>query len=262
MFRKCSEEDYEILMDFLKIDAVLNTFCIADIEIYGFDKTFQTIYIDQEDKGNCKSVVLIFYNNLILVGEVNEMDYAFLLSLLDGDINNIMGEAQLVEGLLEKLRENRSCNVSYLKKQMYTLANVGKCEKVFKTRVANIEDVDNIYDFLMSHNEIKHLYQNKDMIVNRIKSGEGVHLIVENEGAIIGHANSAASTDFSAMIGGVAVAPEFRRQGVAKSVVSDVCRYIINESKIPCLFAGEELNDNLYVSLGFVPYKKWGALGI
>ncbi len=258
MFQKANRDDYGKLMGFLKNEPVLNTFIIADIDIYGFDKEFQTIYMDVDHEGECTAVALIFHSNLILASLVEDIDYSFLLGLLDGSINNIMGEAKVVEAFSNKI----TAQAKYIRKQMYILEDTQQLVDLHQIRMATTEDVDKIHNFLMSHEEIKHLYQNKDMITNRIESGEGVHMILEHDGSIIGHANSAASTELSAMIGGVAVAHEHRNKSVAKSLVSQVCKYIMIEGKTPCLFAGEELENNLYITLGFKPYKKWGTLGI
>ena len=60
MVRECTEKDKEQLLAYLKEEAVYNTFLLADIEDFGFEEKFQTVYIDEE-QGKIKGVYLCFY---------------------------------------------------------------------------------------------------------------------------------------------------------------------------------------------------------
>ncbi len=75
-----------------------------------------------------------------------------------------------------------------------------------------MSDTDRIYDFLQS-GELAPLYRSKDMIEKRIETGEGVHYLMEEGSQLIAQINSAASTPYSAMIGGLYTKPEYRGQG-------------------------------------------------
>lgn len=269
MFRKCNENDYDVLMDYLKKEQILNTFIISDLDNYGFDKEFQVTFMDTDEKGACTAVALIFHNNLIISGPVETMDYTFLATLLSDKINNVMGQGELIETFntyLEKV--DSSVDVSdvkkrnYIEKTMYTLDTGLKLQMCDGIQLATLDDVDAIYDFIMGIPEINFLYKEKSMISNRIKSGEGVHLFIKEKGEIVAHTNSAAGTSISSMMGGVAVSPEFRKQGYGKRVVSAVANHVLNQKKTACLFSGSEKGNNLFVDLGFVPYKKWGTLGL
>ena len=48
MVRECTEKDKERLLAYLKEEAVYNTFLLADIEDFGFEESFQTVYMDEE----------------------------------------------------------------------------------------------------------------------------------------------------------------------------------------------------------------------
>ena len=125
---------------------------------------------------------------------------------------------------------------------------------------AGIRDADRIYQFLMSIDEIKDLYGSKDMIINRIRTGDGVHCFVEKDGEIIGHANSTADNPYTVMIGGVATKREERNQGIAAVIVHKLTADILNQGKTPCLFGKEENHSNLFVEMGFERFGVWGIL--
>lgn len=285
MFRKCNENDYSVLMDYLKKEQILNTFIISDLDNYGFDKEYQVTYMDTDEKGACTAVALIFHNNLIISGSSETMDYSFLATLLTEKINNVMGQGELVEAFNSYLAEVEcsqiTCNSkshtkpdgslsnnevsstrNYIEKTMYTLDKGLKLQACDGVQLATLEDVDAIHDFIMRIPEISFLYKEKSMIINRMETGEGVHLFIKEKGEIVAHTNSAAGTDISSMMGGVAVAPEFRNQGYGKRVVSAVANYVLNQKKVACLFSKSEEENNLFTELGFVAYKKWGTLSM
>lgn len=258
MFRKCNENDYKLLTDYLKKEQILNTFIISDLDNYGFHKPFQVCYMDTDERGACMAVALIFHNNLIISGQVASMDFPFLSTLLTEQINNVMGSGELVSALHKYLGGSGR----YIEKTMYTIDTGLQLQQREGVQLATLEDVDAIHNFISTIPEISFLYPEKSMISNRIQSGEGVHLFIKEKGEIVAHANSAAGTDISSMVGGVAVAPEFRHLGYGKGVVSAAVDYVLNQKRTACLFAQNEQDHNLFIELGFQPYKKWGTLGL
>ena len=64
----------------------------------------------------------------------------------------------------------------------------------------------------MTFPEMRALYAEKGMIENRICGKEGFHIIMEKEGEIIAHGNSAATTDQTCMMGGICVAQDMRKR--------------------------------------------------
>lgn len=262
MFRKCKKDEYQTLMEYLKKEEILNTFIISDLDNYGFDKDFQVTYMDTDEKGACIAVALIFHNNLIISGSLETMDFPFLETLLTDKINNVMGQGELVEAFDTYLNKHTEGQRNYIEKTMYTLQHQKSLETKFEIELAGLKDVDTIYEFIMGIPEISFLYKEKSMIHNRIESGEGIHLFIKEKGEIIAHANSAAGTSVSSMLGGVSVKKEYRNRGYGKGIVSAVCENILQNKKTVCLFSKSEYHDNLFIALGFEPYKKWGTLGL
>lgn len=54
---QCTEKDREMLFSCLKEEAVYNTFLLADIEDFGFEEEFQTVFAEVEN-GECIGVYL------------------------------------------------------------------------------------------------------------------------------------------------------------------------------------------------------------
>lgn len=260
----CDKSREPSLLEYLKEEAVYNTFLLADIVNYGFDKEFQTIYGDIEKDG-LKGVYLKFYNNLIVYSHRNRIDRHFLNNWFqDWKPEVIMGKSATVKEI-----HNLLPDYQYKEEPLYLLDSREALEKsglkentapegIIKK--ASAEDAGRIHEFLMTIDEIKALYGSREMIEERLKTGDGVHYILERDGKIIGHANSAAQSMYTVMIGGVATAPGQRGRGIAGGLVHTIAMEILNQGKKPCLFSKQEAEHNVYVRLGFRKAGTWGVM--
>lgn len=256
MVRKCREKDRELLISYLKQEAVYNTFMLADISDFGFDEKFQTVYMDEEE-GIIRGVYLCFYKNLILYSRENEVNSSFLEKLFSEFVPDlVMGKTENVECVQKILKEYTGES-----KILYLLDEPEKLVKEeVKIQKAQQEDADEIFDFLQSMPEMRQLYTSKEMIEDRIRKNCGTHYIVKEGGHLVAHANSAAECDFTVMIGGVATAESHRGQKLASQLVSRLSRDILEKGKQPCLFGSRGEEHNLYVRIGFRKAGLWGTL--
>lgn len=244
MVKRCTGEDESRLLDFLQNDAVYHTFLLADIGNYGFDQEFQTVYAGLEED-RITHVYLKFYGNLIVAGEAGNIDGEFLRTLTEEwkpDV--IMGKAELTKAVGRWLPgyELAEKNLYLLEDSAHLIGEAGLPEGVtMKKGVPG--DEDKIHAFLMTIPEIRALYASKEMIADRLKSGDGTHLYLERNGEIIAHVNSAAKSPFTVMLGGAAVKEKERGKNLEALLVSRISRDILAEGKKPCLFCdrGEDI---------------------
>lgn len=256
MVRKCTEPDRTKLQAYLKEEAVYNTFLLADIADFGFDSSFQTVYIDEEDDG-IKGVYLCFYQNLILYSKGNHVNQAFLKNLfLEYMPDVVMGKKENVDKVGELLPEyHMEC------KNLYLLETDAKLiEEEEGINKGTLPDVDDIFDFIQTIPEIKMLYTSKQMIFDRIEKQTGTHYLIRDNGELIAHANSAAACEYTTMIGGVATAKTHRGRNAASYIVSRLCRDILANDKMPCLFCNREEEHNLFCKIGFHKAGEWGTM--
>lgn len=264
MVNICDKDMKPSLLSYLKEEAVYNTFLLADIENYGFDKEFQTVYADLEE-GKIKGVYLKFYNNFIVYSKEDQVDEGFLEQWFrNWKPEVVMGKAGTVKKMCQLLPDYH-----YKEEYLYLLESQEKLNLCFEKekkkaegtiQKGTLKDVDRIYQFLMSIDEIKALYGSRDMIEERIKTGDGFHYFLEMDGQIIGHANSAASSPYTAMIGGVATAYGERGKGIAARLVFEAAKDILNQGKTPCLFSKRDQENNVYVRLGFEKAGMWSVM--
>lgn len=255
--RICTEADRNMLNEFLNEKPVFHTFLLSDIEQYGFDKPFQTVYV-QEQAGKCQGVFMKYFQNLILAGIENALDYQKIATLVSDEITTIMGNAEIVRCVVKHMSKNS--NMIY--NNLYIHQTQKQQAVPFTIQYATLEDVDRIYTFLMSFPEIKNLYAQKDMLINRLEQEEGIHVFIEKDGQIIAHGNSAAAAENTCMMGGICVAKAYRGKGYAKAILQTLCNHIHKQNKIPCIFAPEEKAYSIFTELGFEVYGRWGVAHI
>lgn len=256
MVRECTGDDRKLLFEYLKQEAVYNTFILADIADFGFDEVFQTVYVDEEPDG-IKGVYLCFYKNFLLYCRNNEVNMPFLEQLFS------VYTPDVVMGKTEDVRKIQWILPDYTleSRGLYLFREPEELRK--ETAViqkAELKDVDDIYAFLQGIPELRHLYTSRQMIEDRIEKNCGTHYIVRDGQRIIAHANSAAESELTTMIGGVSTAAEYRGRGLAGQIVSRLCRDILAKEKQPCLFSIRGEKDNLYSRIGFRKTGEWGTL--
>lgn len=91
MIRLCEEKDRGQLLNYLQENPIYHTFLLADMEQYGFNHSFQQIYV-QEENGECQGVYLRYYHNLILAGEPDYIDGRAVAQLVNGEIRTHNGK--------------------------------------------------------------------------------------------------------------------------------------------------------------------------
>lgn len=256
MVIRCGEEMREKLLRYLEEETVYNTFLLADICNFGFDKEFQTVYAEVE-AGDILGVYLTFYQNLIIYSKKDLINVEFLSELFTCWAPSVvMGKFSNVKAVEELLPD-----FQMEEKQLYLLKDdSGLMEENEHDIQAVPGDEDDIYKFLMEFPQLRTLYASREMIGDRLKNQDGIHYYREEKGRIIAHVNSAAKSNKTMMIGGVAVDPEYRGQKLASALVSRICRRILKEGKQPCLFSDRNEEHNLYTRLGFGKIGIWGTL--
>ena len=91
-----------------------------------------------------------------------------------------------------------------------------------------------------------------------LRNGSGRTWYIEKDGQIISSASSTAENSQSAMIVGVGTLPEHQKQGLASYCMSVLCKELLNEGKMLCLFYDNPDAGTIYKRIGFVDIGKWG----
>lgn len=210
MMIRCSEKHRQECLAYLRQNPSLNLFLIGDIENYGFNQGFQTVFIDKDEFVH--GIYLVYYHSLVIASEENRVDPQFVERLVqEYEIQAIQGRKEVLEGLVLDAFSREEC--------LFCELNTLKAESVSdpQIREARPQDAGRIKGLL---DEVFQTDNEAAMIARRIETREGRHFIIEKGGQVICQANSTAETAEAAILGGVATRADWRRQGLASAVMT------------------------------------------
>ena len=90
-----------------------------------------------------------------------------------------------------------------------------------------------------------------------LEKGLGRAYLIKENDVIISSASSTAENSQSAMIVGVGTLPEHQKKGLASHCMSKLCRELLEEGKMLCLFYDNPAAGSIYKRIGFVDIGKW-----
>lgn len=244
----------------MKEERYYHTFILSDICCYGFEQPYQQVFAQRGKEDGWNGIFLKYFDNLLIAGVPDEEMCHEIQKKTGDQISTVMGKAEIVKYFAKAtgcLDDRMSV------KQLYVLEDNKKLRRCkLNIQTAEEKDVDRIYDFLMRIPQLRSMYGQKQMICNRIASGEGEHIFLAEDGNIIAHANSAASTQWSCMIGGVGTDPLWRHRGIGHEIVSVLAGRALERGQIPVIFSEKAEEENLFYDLGFRRIGQWGVLKI
>jgi hypothetical protein len=263
MIEKAQSIDESVILEYCRQEPEINIFIIGDILNFGFDQSFQEVYM-VSDQGGLYAVILRYYRNYIVYTQDESHgleEVADFINLQKPEV--LSAKQEIVDRLIPNLTSPHTRSDMLFSR----LKDSSKLqEETSEVQKAHVEDARIIAEAMGEIHEFKVLYadileERVRQIENRIISGEGVHLFIRRKAEIIAHANSTAETTDSGIIGGVFTKPSVRRQGYAKKVVSTLCAEMLSRGKTPCLFYNNEEAGALYNMLGFQLSGYWTVLG-
>lgn len=263
MLLKATETDRAGILEYCMAEPNLNLFIIGDIENFGFESEFQDVWVQTREE-KTTGILLRYHDNFILYSKDLDMDVIEVAGMLETQsVKIISGKSDVIDRVFPYLKG------AFEKREMYfcELRNPDRLQGVnAEIKIAKAEDAGKIAAVYGRIAEFAGLYSAdkenlKRQIENRIQSKEGVHLFMEQEGAIICHGNTTAETSVSGMIGGILTVPEARNKGLASQMVSALCRSLFERGKSACLFYDNPEAGNIYHRLGFEIIGKWAIAG-
>jgi len=262
MLTKAAEKDRSAITNYCLAEPNANLFILGDIENFGFENPFQEVWFQTLDK-KLTGIALRYHDSLILYSQHLDMAFTDVQGILENrKIRVVSGKKSVIDQFFPLVAQG------YSKREMIfcELKEPSYLEQVTsEVQLADPADAREIAEVYGQISEFAGLYANDldtryQQILNRITSKEGRHFFIKKEGRIVSHANSAAETSISGMVGGILTLPEYRGQGLASKVISAVCRDLAMREKSACLFYDNLLSSSIFQRLGFQATNNWTIL--
>ena len=261
MIRRLTEEDRDQLLQYLYEEGSLNIFIIGDVEYYGFDKDFQTIYGEFDEKNNYLSVLLFYRENSVFYSHDRAFNTEWLNIFAKHEFSYLSGAMNVYDKIIPYFKEFKVqpmyfCEATSLEEE---LKDSNYEVKTAKTK----EDCEKLYDALITIKEFGISKQTKEHFIESKLLGMkmGVTLYIEKDGKILSTVATTAETTKSAMVVAVATLESARGLGLATILMKHLMNeYFIKKDKYLCLFYDNPKAGNIYKRLGFKDVDKWVML--
>ncbi len=252
MIVKVDDTYHSKVINYLKKEPDFNLFIIGDIERYGYDNYFLDVWAGLDKRERIEGVLLRYFEYLIFYshGKFNVDEFVNLINSLN--YLEISGKVELLQKLEPKICINKKRIVKFcVLENERNLYDNDVDMRLKKIRFGNLSKVAKLYE------EIDE-FENTTVegIKNGLRTGRGYCIEVNKK--VVAMAKSTLETRTHAMIVGVGTHPNFRNQGLATKCIVKICKEIINEDKIPCLFYDNEEAGKIYHKLGFKEKGYWG----
>lgn len=251
MITKLDSNYHNKLMEYLKQEPEFNLFIIGDIYRYGYKNYFFNIWADININGDIDGVLVKYfefvtvYSNSIV--NINE----FYNVIKDMQIYEISGKSEIAESLAKKMNMSKIRRVNFCKLEKNTYLNMDSRDKnIKKIKHRNLRKIVHLYSIIDEFENTS-----VDCIKNGLKTGRGYYIDINKKAVAM--AKSTAENYTHAMIVGVGTHPLFRQKGYASKCITKLCRELLNENKIPCLFYDNEDAGKLYKKIGFEKIGNW-----
>jgi len=137
-----------------------------------------------------------------------------------------------------------------MQQESYIRRSNNKNINIKKIRFRNINKVAKLYEVIDEFENTT-----AESIKNGLKTGRGY--CIEMNRQVVAMAKSTSENKSHAMIVGVGTHPNYRNQGYATKCIVKICKELLDEKKIPCLFYDNEEAAKIYKKLGFQELGKW-----
>jgi predicted GNAT family acetyltransferase len=260
MIRKLSQQDHDVTYRFLSKEPSINLFILGDIEAFGYESDFQELWGEFNDKGELNAVLLRYHQSFIpyAMGEFDVAGFTKIIKQYSGENRvALSGKTEIVQAFEGKPE------LTFGKRQVTYFAECNSIERLSQSnhdleiKKATLADVDRILNIRQSIEEFNVLPSARDILVQSMESNVSRTYYTEEDGVITASASTAAEYSLAAMIVGVCTRKEYRRKGLASSVMQVLFRDVLNEGKTLCLFYDNPEAGRIYKRLGFVDIGMW-----
>ncbi|WP_341482335.1 GNAT family N-acetyltransferase [Bacillus kexueae] len=258
MIRQLTEQDRAQCLAFVSEKPAENLFIIGDIEAFGFDQEFQKIWGEFDENGELKAVLLKFNENYIpyATGTFNIEGFADIMNQ-DPEFSILSGLKHITEKFKPYIKHrSKEDRVLYYAKleQMNSLELSLPHEEVKELTVEEIPKLVELYYKIPFKSAARNGAKSHQ---TSMEKGVARTYYIEREGKLVSVASTAAENSQSAMIVGVGTHPDYKRQGMATTVLTKLCKDMLKTGRTLCLFYDNPEAGSIYKRIGFEDIGMW-----
>lgn len=257
MIRKLTVEDHKQTMNLLNEAPAENLFILGDIEAFGYEQDFQTLWGDFDENDSLRAVMLKYQQNFIpyAPGSFDAQGFADV-------INNSTNFKELsgLDRVSSQVQPYIKHDLRKKRRLFYAKCDHNKelesPDLHTNVKLANVQDIDQI---IQLHSQIDEFVTNESHEEMRRNMEKGITrtYFLNDNGVMVSAASTAAENSKSAMVVGVCTLNDYKRKGYASQCMSKLCYDVLSEGKELCLFYDNPDAGKIYKRLGFREIDHW-----
>ncbi|QDP41689.1 GNAT family N-acetyltransferase [Radiobacillus deserti] len=257
MIRQLTSRDNDQCQKLIRKYPAENLFIIGDIEAFGYDQPFQTLWGDFREDGSLRAVLLRYEKNFIPYAEddYDAEGFAKLIDTAEEGIH-VSGLKQVTDQILPHIQQP----IDHTREMFYAKCNSKTNLPSILTnrvRLAKEKDLSGWKQLMLRIPEFEHAEINLDSKKRNMDKGVGRLYIIEEAGEIVSTASTTAENSISAMIVAVGTLEKAKRKGYATLCLTKLCRDLLEEGKELCLFYDNPAAGTIYKRIGFEDIGTW-----
>ena len=262
--RLADNTDKNRILQYVSEEPEFNLFFIGDIENYGLEKAFCRCYMDEE-KYRIKGLLLHYHRFLTPYtrfpsGKASKTLAKTIDTLIAKGAETVSGKKEVIDAIEHHLESKpvTTNNDYYAYCQDPQLMDGLPLKSV---EFADEDDTDEIMDLFRRIPEFTPGDSNEEFRKS-LKDGTRKTTIIKKDGRIVSTASYTAENSNSAMIIGVATAPEgeHRKKGYASACLTELLIDLSERGKGAALFYDNPGAGSIYRKMGFKNIGQWKML--
>lgn len=257
---KLTEKDREKVMNFVLKKPAENLFIIGDIEAYGFETEFQTVWGQFNEYGELMAVLFKYEGNYIPYAE-GDINWEEIASIINGDpkMTDLSGLKPIVEKLESLVVKNMKSSNSFYYAKCQRLKVSKTKDELESVEVLNVKELEELVALLKGVPEFQHANITIESKRRTLENKTGRTYFIRVNGEMATTASTTAENSSSAMIVAVATKKQYKRQGLATDCMIKLCQDLLKEGKELCLFYDNPDAGKIYKRLGFEDIGFWNV---
>jgi len=248
VIRLLSDADYNLLINYIKKETIINYFIINSLERSKYEGMFEEKWGEFDKNGNLIAVLLKRKTgNMQFYSRSKYSVEEFYHILYTEGFKKLIGEASILKQFTKFCKFSRVESGSFISK-LDNLTKISKEITLSEVKKLEVENIDSIVEL---YSEIFSGFATKQSMTDKLKNGTGRGYYIEKNGKIVSIAQSAYEEKESAIIVGVATDFDYRKEGFAMKCLTILCLELILEGKTLYLQYDNPQAGKLYKKLGF-----------
>ncbi|MFZ0370842.1 MAG: GNAT family N-acetyltransferase [Halobacillus sp.] len=258
MVRRLYEADDQACQQLLAKRPAENLFIIGDIENFGYEQDFQKLWGEFDDNQQLIAILLKYHNNYICYAE-GEFDARAFAEIIneDPDFMQLSGLQAITSQILSHIHHPAPKTRTLYYAKCETTAYLDEKTVTENVQRAKVEDIPLITGLHSLIPEFEMDNSREDSMKRGLQNGSARTYFIKNGHNILSCASTTAENSMSAMVVGVCTHPDHKKQGYASLCMTKLCRELLAEGKMLCLFYDNPEAGSIYKRLGFEDIGKW-----